>query len=305
MRFIGASLERVEKMKAVDTMLMMKTEIATQQFAKYEDPVLSLCYLQQSNEIVIGFISGKIIFIDAITLQPKTETNINGQPVLNLKSHYLKNYIAVLNKRAVTIINLEIPNAVSKISLTFRHDVYSIQFLPSANDDIIFAVCCEGRIYIQKITKDEPHKLNNDRLLRIKHKGDVLCADYFIEQKFLAVGCSNKKITIYKLNNDYTDCMLICTLCAHINSVRCVQFDENSDKNKIVLASGSIDSTTILWTISIDDTGKINETNYLTTIFREHTRSVNTLFFNKPNHLTNSSFVTGSSDGTVKIWFLN
>ena len=84
-----------------------------------------------------------------------------------------------------------------------------------------------------------------------------------------------------------------------------MQFHENSDKNKIVLASGSIDSTTILWTISIDDTGKINETNYLTTIFREHTRSVNTLFFNKPNHLTNSSFVTGSSDGTVKIWFLN
>jgi WD40 repeat protein len=248
--------------------------------------------------------SGKIIFIDAVTLQPKTETNINGQPVLNLKSHYLKNYIAVLNKRVVTIINLEIPNAASKISLTLAHDVYSIQFLPSDNDDIIFAVCCESRIYIQKITKDGPHKLKNEHLQRIEHEGDVLCADYFTEQKYLAVGSSDKKITIYKLLNDYTAKMLICTLCAHINSVRCVQFDESSNKNKIVLASGSVDSTTILWTINIEDTGKINETNYLTTIFREHTRSVNTLFFNKPNHLTNSSFVTGSSDGKVKLWFL-
>jgi WD40 repeat protein len=164
-------------------------------------------------------------------------------------------------------------------------------------DQIIIAICCNNSIHICQINKTQANVLSYQNLHSIHNSGENLTASYFPQLKYLAVGSSQKNIKIWLLSENFTRSTIICTLNGHLNSVRCVAFHPNSSETKVILASGSIDSTTILWTIPFEK-GIVTSTNYLTTIFREHTRSVNTVFF----HPLTFNLVTGSSDGTVKIW---
>jgi WD40 repeat protein len=248
--------------------------------ARAADSIYAICFLSDSNELLIGQAKGEIHVIDLSTNQEKKLLKVNDKGVFSISENRLKNKIYVLGGDGVlSVLNTKDYSLIAKKKISTMK-LRSVFFDESSNK--LFIGCGEGVVTV--FDDDSMDLLYSNQISNNGFSINTMI-DFSDEQ----ILCGGRDAHLKWIQKN--DLSIIDALPAHNYAIYKISF--SPDKN--LFATASRDKTLKIWDA---------ETNQITQRIEQasdgHLNSVNTILW-----MDDHTLVSAGDDRSINIWRKN
>ena len=245
--------------------------------ARAADSIYSICFLSDTNELLIGQAKGEIHVIDLSTNQEKKLLKVNDKGVFSISENKLKNKIYVLGGDGVlSVLEAKDYSLIAKKKVSSMK-LRSVFFDPISNK--LFIGCGEGVVTV--FDDDSMEQLYNSQISNIGFSINTMID--FSEENILCGGRDAYLRWIQK-----GDLSIVDSLPAHNYAIYKISFSPD----KKLFATVSRDKTLKVWDAESKQIAQRIEQSS-----DGHLNSVNTLLW-----MDDQTFISAGDDRSINIW---
>lgn len=248
--------------------------------ARAADSIYAICFLSDTNELLIGQAKGEIHVIDLSTNQEKKLLKVNDKGVFSISENKLKNKIYVLGGDGVlSVLDAKGYSLIAKKKISTMK-LRSVFFDEPSNK--LFVGCGEGVVTV--FDDDSMEQLYNNQISKIGFSINTIM-DLSDEH----VLCGGRDAHLRWIRKD--DLSIVDTVPAHNYAIYKISFSPD----KKLFATASRDKTLKIWDA---------ESNQIIQRIEQksdgHLNSVNTLLW-----MDDQTLISGGDDRSINIWRKN
>ena len=248
--------------------------------ARAADSIYAICFLSDTNELLIGQAKGEIHVIDLSTNQEKKLLKVNDKGVFSISENKLKNKVYVLGGDGVlSVLDAKDYSLIAKKKVSSMK-LRSVFF--DANTNKLFIGCGEGVVTV--FDDDRMEKLYNNQISKIGFSINTMM-DLSDEH----VLCGGRDAHLRWIRKD--DLSIVDGVPAHNYAIYKISFSPN----KKLFATASRDKTLKIWDA---------ESNQIVQRIEQssdgHLNSVNTLLW-----MDDQKLISAGDDRSINIWRKN